>query len=256
MQLLVSVTSETEVEAAVEGGADIIDVKNPREGSLGANFPHVIRLVRERTPGSLPVSAAVGDVPNLPGTVALASLGVATCGVDYVKIGLFGVSRETDAVSLLQEACRAVRTYDPRIKVIATAYADAYKVGALPPLVLPEVAVESGVDGCMLDTARKGEGNLLTLLDENQLLDFVQRCHNAHLLCALAGSLSEAEVPEVSKLGADIVGVRTAACLGDRINGRVDSKKVRRLKALIAAGASPSYVPRSEAQTAALDVPR
>jgi len=256
MQLLVSVVSEEEVAAAVEGGADIIDVKNPREGSLGANFPHVIRLVREKTPNSLAVSAAVGDVPNLPGTVALASLGAATCGVDYVKVGLFGVSHKVDAILLLREVCRAVRDHNPQTKVIATAYADAHKVGALPPLALPEVAVESGVDGCMLDTARKGEGNLLTLLDETRLRDFVQQCHNARLLCALAGSLDEADIPQVCGLGADIIGVRTAACQGDRINGRVASEKVRRLKSLIAVSVSPSSVPWTEARPVAPGVPR
>ena len=66
MKLLVSVAGEIETAAAVEGGADIIDVKNPKEGALGANFPHVIRNVRKATPQSIPVSAAIGDVPNLP----------------------------------------------------------------------------------------------------------------------------------------------------------------------------------------------
>ena len=52
MKLLVSVVNENEVAAAVEGGADIIDVKNPAEGALGANFPRVIRAVRKATPRS------------------------------------------------------------------------------------------------------------------------------------------------------------------------------------------------------------
>ena len=91
MRLLVSVVNEEEVTAAVEGGADIIDVKNPREGTLGGNFPHVIRRVRKCTPSALDVSATIGDVPNLPGTVALAALGASTCGVQYVKVGLFGI---------------------------------------------------------------------------------------------------------------------------------------------------------------------
>ncbi len=53
MELLISVIGEHEVEAAVSGHADIVDVKNPREGSLGANFPHVIRRVREITPSAM-----------------------------------------------------------------------------------------------------------------------------------------------------------------------------------------------------------
>jgi hypothetical protein len=54
---------------------DIVDVKKPDEGSLGANFPWVIRQIRDAVPSDKPVSATVGDVPYKPGTVAQAALG-------------------------------------------------------------------------------------------------------------------------------------------------------------------------------------
>ena len=56
MQLLISVVNEQETIAAIKGGADIIDVKNPNEGSLGANFPGIIRGIRRATPPEIPVS--------------------------------------------------------------------------------------------------------------------------------------------------------------------------------------------------------
>jgi len=243
MKLLLSVVSETEVAPAVEGGADIIDIKNPHEGSLGASFPHVIRRVRELTPPELPVSAAIGDVPNLPGTVALAALGASVCGIQYVKVGLFGVQDPHDAVSLLQAVRRSVNEHDPSVMVIAAGYADADKINSLSPLDLPGVAIAAGVNGCLLDTALKKEGSLLTNFGDIQLKDFVTQCQRANLLCALAGSLDETNIPHVCKFGADIIGVRTAACHGDRVNGRVDRQKVRQLKEMIALNASPSYDP-------------
>lgn len=243
MKLLVSVADEAETAAAVEGGADIIDVKNPKEGALGANFPHVIRNVRKATPQSIPVSAAIGDVPNLPGMISLAALGAASCGVQYVKAGLFGVQYKNDAVYLLREVCRAVRSYNPGVRIIATAYADAHKFGALPPLDLPEVAIKAGVDGCLLDTAAKGEGTLLTNLSENQLEDFVSQCSRNKLLCALAGSLMPIDIDAILRINPDIVGVRTAACRGSRIKGAIDADKVRTLKRLIEAGTSSESAP-------------
>ncbi|HOV52694.1 MAG TPA: (5-formylfuran-3-yl)methyl phosphate synthase, partial [Methanothrix sp.] len=45
MRLLVSPMNVTEARSALLGGADILDVKNPKEGSLGANFPWAIRAV-------------------------------------------------------------------------------------------------------------------------------------------------------------------------------------------------------------------
>ncbi len=238
MRLLVSVVNEEEVTAAVEGGADIVDVKNPREGTLGGNFPHVIRRVRKHTPPALEVSATIGDVPNLPGTVSLAALGASICGVQYIKVGLFGIQNPHDAVFLLQQVCRAAREHDPGIRIIAAGYADADKINSLPPLQLPAVAIDAGVDGCLLDTASKNDGTLLTKQEDVQLHDFVSQCHRANLLCAVAGSLSLRDIPHICQFGADIIGVRTAACRGDRVNGRVDRHKVQRLKEVIALNTS------------------
>lgn len=239
MKLLVSVVSEKEVAEAVEGGADIIDVKNPAEGALGANFPHVIREVCRITPPELEVSATIGDMPNLPGTASLAALGASVCGVQYVKVGLLGTRTPKDAVFLLKETCRAVHAYRASTRVIAAAYADAHKVNALPPLDLPAAAAEAGADGCLLDTAVKGDGTLFTNLSDSRLHDFVARCRGANLLCGLAGSLGAEDIPHVCRFGADLVGVRTAACGGDRVAGVVDRFNVRRLKDLIVANGSP-----------------
>ncbi len=239
MQLLISVVNEKEAKSAVDGGADIVDVKNPLEGALGANFPRVIRKVRQCTPPGLPVSVAIGDAPDKPGATALAALGAAVCGVQYVKVGLYGTKGVRPAVFLLKEVCRAVREHDSVIKIIAAAYADAHKIGALPAPALPSVAAEAGADGCMIDTAVKGEGMLFSHLDDDELREFVQSCHKEGLICALAGSLGEADIPRVSEIGPDIVGFRTAACLADRIKGVVEPRKVERLKNLIATNRSP-----------------
>ncbi|MGB9842599.1 MAG: (5-formylfuran-3-yl)methyl phosphate synthase, partial [Candidatus Bathyarchaeales archaeon] len=56
MKLLISPMNEAEAAEAILGGADIIDVKNPREGALGANFPWVIKRVRELAPANVKVS--------------------------------------------------------------------------------------------------------------------------------------------------------------------------------------------------------
>lgn len=256
MQLLVSVVHEEEVAPAVAGGADIIDVKNPKEGSLGANFPHVIRRVRELTPLGIPVSAAIGDAPNLPGMIALAAAGAASCGVQYVKVGLLGPREYRDALLLLTEVCRAVREQDPSVRIMATAYADARKIGSFPALDLPVVAAEAGADGCMLDTASKDGATLLSELSAAELETFVAGCRGLGLVCALAGSLREEDIPRIHGLGPDIIGVRTAACRGDRLNGRVDLDAVRSLKRRIAAAGSPPSGPFRTVPPAVRAAPR
>src|SRR6478735_5648803 len=125
MRLLVSVVDVGEARAA---GADIVDVKNPAEGSLGAPSPSVIAGIRAAVPAELPVSAAIGDMPNLPGTAALAALGAAHSGAGFVKVGLWGASTEAQAVALLRTVREAARD----AVVVAGAYADARRVPHAP----------------------------------------------------------------------------------------------------------------------------
>ncbi|MEK7282657.1 MAG: (5-formylfuran-3-yl)methyl phosphate synthase, partial [Acidobacteriota bacterium] len=106
--LLASVTGPEEAAIALREGADILDAKDPREGSLGACAPSVLRAIvalrDARTSGGLVaprVSAALGDAPNLPGTFALAAAGAAACGVDYLKIGLRAPCAEDEACAFL-----------------------------------------------------------------------------------------------------------------------------------------------------------
>jgi uncharacterized protein (UPF0264 family) len=235
MKLLISVVNSEEAREAIAGGADILDVKNPDEGSLGANFPHVIREVRGIAPPSLPVSATIGDMPNLPGTASLAALGAAVCGAEYVKVGLWGPKTEAEAVLLLQQVQRAVSEF-PGVAVIAAGYADAGRAGTLDPRLLPRMARAAGVAGCMVDTAIKDGRRLFDFLSPETLRALAAEAHEAGLLFALAGSLQEEDLPLLQGLGADVVGVRTAACRDGHRRGPLDRERVQRLRNIIAAG--------------------
>jgi uncharacterized protein (UPF0264 family) len=232
MKLLVSVVDAGEARLAAEAGADIIDVKNPAEGSLGAPSPAVIAAVRAAVPEALPVSAAIGDMPNLPGTAALAALGAAHSGAAFVKVGLWGVSTEAEAVALLH----TVREAAPEAVVVAGAYADAPRVASAPlaPELLPRVAGAAGVDVCLLDTAVKDGRGLLDWLAPDALTALVTEAHELGLAIALAGALRADDLPVVGATGADIVGVRSAACTDDRRTGSLDPTRVRALLAACA----------------------
>ena len=229
MKLLVSVVDAGEARAAAAAGADIVDVKNPAEGSLGAPSPAVIERVRAAVPPELPVSVAIGDMPNLPGTAALAALGAARSGASFVKVGLWGVSTEAEAVSLLQ----AVHEAAAGAMVVAGAYADARRVAQAPlaPELLPRVAAAAGVEVCLLDTAVKDGRGLFDWLAPDELAALVAEAHDAGLQVALAGALRAEELPAVRASGADIAGVRSAACVDGARSGPLDPARVRALLA-------------------------
>jgi (5-formylfuran-3-yl)methyl phosphate synthase len=241
MKLLVSVVDAEEARAAAAAGADIVDVKNPAEGSLGAPTPAVIADVRAAVPAELPVSAAIGDMPNLPGTAALAALGAARSGATFVKVGLWGVTTEPDAIALLRTVRDGVSGM-PGTVVVAAAYADAVRVagGPLAPALLARVAREAGVDTCLLDTAVKDGRGLLEWLSPATLAALVADAHAAGLQVALAGALRAEDLPVIRATGADIAGVRSAACHDGQREGRLDAERVRALRRYATAGVSVS----------------
>ena len=236
MKLLVSVVDAAEARLAVAGGVDVVDVKNPAEGSLGAPAPGVIAAVRDVLPAGLPLSAALGDLPSLPGTAALAALGAARSGAGYVKLGLWGPSSAEEAVAVLRAARAAVGS-DAR--VVAVAYADAARVPSrpLPPSELVAVAREAGVHGCLVDTAVKDGRGLLEWLAHEALRAFVADAHDVGLEVALAGELRAEDLPVVRATGADIAGVRSAACRDGRRTAPLDPERIARLRELCAAEA-------------------
>ncbi len=229
MQLLISVASDDEARIALASSRDIIlDVKNPVEGSLGAQFPHVLQQIRASAPRPHQVSAAIGDMPNLPGTASLAALGAATCDVDYIKVGLWGPRTEAEAIFLLQQIRQAVNRY-PDIAIIAASYADAQRANTLDPRCLPRIAQSAGVDGCLIDTAIKDGRGLFDFLTPHDLRALADEAHAFGLLFALAGALQEQDLLRVRDLGADVAGVRTAVCRDNRRAGPLDADRVRRL---------------------------
>jgi uncharacterized protein (UPF0264 family) len=230
LKLLISPKNEKEAAEAIAGGADIIDVKNPKEGPLGANFPWIIKRIRQITPENIEVSCTLGEVPNLPGSIALAALGAATTGVNYVKAGLYGLKTPEEAVYLMQGVTQAAKDYNPSIKVVASGYADAARISTVDPFLVPKIAHKAKADIAMLDTAVKDGKSLFTFLTPPQLRRFVEETHSYGLQAALAGSLKKKDLPVIHALGADVVGLRGAACtLSDRVNGRITREKVREL---------------------------
>jgi uncharacterized protein (UPF0264 family) len=230
MRLLISVVDAAEAAAAAAGGADVIDVKDPATGALGAASPAVVAAVRAVTPAGLPVSVALGDGPFEPAAAAQAALAVARQGAAFVKLGL----RETPADHAVA-TLRAVRAALPDgVAVIVAGFADWKRAGAPAPRELPALARAAGIQGCLIDTAVKDGRGLFHWQDDADLLGFAGACREHGLLSALAGSLALADLARVAGLGADIAGVRGAACAGDRIRGRVSGDRVRALARALA----------------------
>lgn len=235
MRLLISVANADEARAALEGGADIVDAKEPSAGPLGAVSTTTLREIVRVVDGRLPVSAALGDAVDEE-QIALAARRAAAERLAYIKVGFAGIANGDRVESLIGAAVRGAELVSSSAGVIAVAYADSGRpnVASLSPWWLVEAAERAGAVGVLLDTAVKesrglGEGEgpgIFGAMSESQIAAWVRHAHGADLTVAVAGGLTGAELSLIRSIGADVAGVRGAACeRGERL-GKVSRDRV------------------------------
>ena len=212
MQLLVSPSSIEEARSSLS--ADIIDVKKPSEGSLGANFPWIIQEIK-KIAGRKPVSAAIGDNEYKPGTAALSAYGAAHAGADYIKVGLM-FDGEDRAREVIEAVTTAVKRDFPERYVVIAAYADSARMGTISPFAISSLVADAGADIAMIDTGIKDGKSLFEFMDEEALTRFTAQNREFGLQTALAGSLKFEDLDALKRIDPEIIGVRGMVCGGDR----------------------------------------
>ena len=217
---LASVRDMAEAETARLAHADIIDLKDPALGALGAVDLATTKRVVDLIAGRVPVSATIGDLPLEPEAIRDAVIERASCGVDYVKFGLFPGGEPQACFQALRSIARGAR-------LIVVLFADA-----LPSFDAVAAASDIGATGIMLDTADKHAGSLLAHLGASGIAGFVAQARAQGLMVGLAGSLKAAEIPELLTLSPDLLGFRGALCRGGR-SASLDPASCATIRALI-----------------------
>ena len=234
IKLLISPKNIEGAKVAVDSKIDYIDCKNPSEGSLGANFPWIIKCMKELIPSnsSQLLSAAIGNFPNLPGSASLAALGAAVSGADVIKVGLKGPKNENQGIKLMRNVVKAVKGYNNEIKVVVAGYADRSRINTSPKfLEIPTIAAESGSDIAMLDTYIKDDKGIFDFLSVEELITFKEKANKLNLRVALAGNIMKQDIPKIRQIYPDIIGVRRAVCEDlDRNNGMIKKSLIENLK--------------------------
>lgn len=223
MRLLVSVRNASEAAAALAGGADIVDAKEPLNGPLGQVSPAALAAIAKAVGDGAPVSAALGDIGRddiLSGTrIAMQA------GATFVKVGFAGMRGRLDVAA---ELLASTGVSSPGTLVLV-AYADYEKAAAPSPDDVIALADGARAAAVLIDTCDKRGPGLTTLMTADSLRTFVTGARSAGRMVAVAGRLTVEDLDRVHDAGADIAGVRGAACDGGR-SGIVTAARVRTLR--------------------------
>ena len=217
---LASVNGLEEADIALQAGADVIDLKEPARGVLGAVPVSTLRTVVKLIAGQRLMSATVGDLPSDPAVVSQAVAEIAAPGVDIVKVGLFDRAHR----STLFQALAAQAQSGARLVVVLFADREPKPEGALT-----EIA-QSGLMGAMLDTVDKQGRSLRDCCSDLQLAGFVKKGKELGLVTGLAGSLRNEDIEPLLHLGPDYLGFRGALCSGRSRHQAIDPLAVRAIR--------------------------
>ena len=209
-QLLISVKNVAEALMALEVGVDIIDLKDPSVGALGALSVHetaqIVQAIKERktiglnVPNLTLISATVGEqhidlnhlILDIQARVAL--------GVNLIKIAVSSLFYAEHFSTQMQHLIRS------DLKLIAVFFADEPI-----DLALLGTLKKIGFFGAMLDTQTK-QRNLLQAQTTSGLQMFTQICHKNDLQLGLAGSLQTQHIEHLIQFNATYMGFRGGAC--------------------------------------------
>lgn len=241
--LLVSVRDADEARAALDGGANIIDVKDPAAGSLGAAAAATVAAIAAAVEGRVPWTAAAGELRDevadpgrtrrwldaIRGHLAAAGVAAALRAPAAIKFGLAGMasSRTMEWRAALHDALHEMPAATTRV---AVAYADWQRVEAPDPVDVVAAGAATGCAVYLIDTADKKGAALLHVSRAGELGRWIAAARDAGMSVALAGRIALAEIPCLRRFMPDVVALRSAVCSNGRTSS-VDPALVRRAAA-------------------------
>ena len=230
-RLLVSVRNAAEAQIALDAGVDLIDVKEPHHGSLGAADAQVISEVLKTVAGRVPVSVALGELSE-PSTRE----GSILTGAAYAKIGLANCAQTEDWPRRWEQYLSQLPRKTARVAVV---YADSQAASAPQWNTVLSYAARLGCAAVLLDTWTKNSGSVLSHWSSERIRTFILGVQEKQMLAVVGGGLTLEGLDPILAACPDFIAVRGAVCDGDR-RGNICPEKIIALQTRLALVSQPS----------------
>ncbi|ACT47808.1 (5-formylfuran-3-yl)methyl phosphate synthase [Methylotenera mobilis] len=226
-QLLISVTDVNEAQIALVHGADLIDLKDPHQGALGALPIQTIQEVVDfvginRSHPQQYTSATVGDLPMQADLIAQQVLRIANTKVDFVKIGFFESEDYQSCLDTLKHIAHQ------GVKLIAVLFAEMQ----YPEHLIDDIKA-AGFYGLMLDTAQKNGGTFMDYYTHEQMCLFATRVRSHAMAFGLAGSLNVQHLEKVRAYSPSYIGFRGGVSMSNQRKLNLDAAKIKAIRAAL-----------------------
>jgi uncharacterized protein (UPF0264 family) len=226
-QLLISVCTLDEAKIALAQGADIIDLKNPHAGALGAlplaDIRSIVAHIKQQPmTHKILTSATLGDLP-MQAEQWLPQLDqVIATGVGIIKIGFFATEDYEGCMQALLPYTQAGH------QLIAVMFAEI----TYPDSLLADIK-QAGFLGVMLDTQIKNGLSLFDHFSAKQAREFAKQVAAQSLLLGLAGSLRDSHLVAAKNLQPNFIGFRGGVCVANQRQSTLDADKIKVIRKML-----------------------
>ncbi len=228
MQLLISIKNVDEAMVALETGVDILDLKDPNIGALGALDLKTTERILQNIQAfqaltfqqSQPlISATVGEEhADMAVLIQMIDIRI-KMGINMIKIAVSDLRRKNLLSKLNKQA--------QQVKLVAVFFADQ----AIDLDFLQQLKVH-GFYAAMLDTQKKQQ-NLIQICADATLQNFVQKCHEIGLKTGLAGSLKPQHIAHLANINPSYIGFRGGVCADNLRKSILIPEKIIKVKKLL-----------------------
>ncbi|MEX0867243.1 MAG: (5-formylfuran-3-yl)methyl phosphate synthase [Pirellulales bacterium] len=208
--LLVSVRNATEAALVADLPVEVIDVKEPDNGSLGCVDLSCLEEICRRIGRGRTISMAMGELQEArawdPAKVP--------AEVRYAKLGLAGCR----GLPNWREAWRRELARLPsHVRPVAVVYADdSANAPAADEIVAGAAALDCAA--VLVDTHCKSGGGLPSYWNFDRITEFVQETRRLGMFAVIAGGVTLDDLPSIVSARPRLIGVRGAVCGGFREN--------------------------------------
>lgn len=224
-KLLVSVKSADEAQIALENGADLIDLKDPSIGALGALpvslIQSIVQTIKQSKPNAF-TSATIGDQPMQAALLTDSVKKLAITDADFIKIGFF------EAIDYQPCLDQLSRLTQQGAKLIAVLFAE----NTYPDSLIQAIK-QAGFIGVMLDTAQKNGNNLFHYYHLESIEAFAQKAQINALSYGFAGSLQSQHVAQLLGYNPNFLGFRGGVCEQNQRDLQLNPAKIGAIKTLL-----------------------
>lgn len=212
---MVSVRSAAEARVALSAGCEILDIKEPRRGSLGMAALDVLAeivCVVQSTRAPPLISAALGETLNWDDPTAASPISL-PAGLSYLKLGMAGLGSDANwpvAWRTVRDRFCSRSTADSQW--VAVIYADYRLCDAPSPTDVLDLATAEDCAAVLVDTCLKQQGRLWDWFSSAELSRLARAVQRSGRLFGVAGSLRAGDLGALAEVAPDLVAIRGAAC--------------------------------------------